>query len=124
MTNLILSKDIIADGKAIVQTASYKYLGQAIFVRKDNQIITIRVTWVVLSKLNFIFKLDITLRLKMIIYQRVLPLLGYGAKTLTLTKKSIHENSTKGHETRISLDRDFSTENFDVTDTWTRSLQK
>lgn len=96
MTNLVLSESIAVAGKAIEQTVSYKYLGHEICIGRDNQTIElnrrIRLTWEAFGKLSHVFKSDLPTCLKRKTFdQCILPVLTYGAETLTLTRKTIHK---------------------------------
>lgn len=96
MTNLVLSENITVAGNEIDQTTTYKYLGHEICIGKDNQTTElnrrIRLTWVAFGKLNHVFKSDLPMCLKRKTFnQCILPVLTYGAETLTLTRRTIHK---------------------------------
>lgn len=62
MTDLVLSRDILLEGKEILQVTSHKYLGHEIRVGSDNQTCEIeqriRLTWAAYGKTNM-FKSEI-----------------------------------------------------------------
>ena len=96
MTNLVPSENISIAGEAINQTNSYKYLGHEICIGRDNQTIELdrrlRLAWVAFGKLNYVFKSSLPVCLKRKTFnQCVLPVLTYGAETLTLTKRTVHK---------------------------------
>lgn len=97
MTNLVASGNLVTDeGDEIEQTHKYKYLGHEIQICRDNQTseVTRRIGlgWVAFGKLRNALrgKLPICLKRK-VFNQCVLPVMIYGAETLTLTRKSINK---------------------------------
>lgn len=99
MTNLVLSENINIAGTTIEQTSAYKYLGHEIRLSRDNQtnelIRRIGLTWAAYGKLRDVFKSDLPVCLKRKVFdQCVLPVLTYGAETLTLTKTSANKIRT------------------------------
>lgn len=93
MTNLVLSEGVCIDGMQIEEVTSYKYLGHELRINKDNQTHElarrIGLTWAAFGNLRHIFKTDIPICLKRKVFnQCVLPVLTYGAETLTLTKRT------------------------------------
>lgn len=94
MTNLVLSEGIPMNGGFLRQASSYKYLGHEIRIGRDNQTCELKrrigLTWGAFGKLKHIFKSNIPICLKRKVFdQCILPVLTYGAETLTLTKQSI-----------------------------------
>lgn len=94
MTNLVLSDNVSVGGTKIEQVMSYKYLGHEIRIGRDNQTCEtyrrIGLAWAAFGKLKDVLKADIPMSLKRKVYdQCVLPVMTYGAETLTLTKKAI-----------------------------------
>lgn len=93
MTNLVPSEHLFIDGKHIEQVNSYKYLGHEIRIGRDNQTCEINrrigLTWAAFGKLGYVLRSEIPICLKRKIYDHcILPVLTYGAETLTLTKAS------------------------------------
>lgn len=78
----------------VEQVSSYKYLGHEICIGCDNQTMGlergISLAWAAFGKLKKdVFSADVAVCLKRKVYdQCVLPVVTYGAETLTLTKKS------------------------------------
>lgn len=96
MTNLVLSRNITLNDNYLQQVSTYKYLGHEICIGRDNQTLEIQrrigLTWAAFGNLRNIFKSDLPNCLKRKVFdQCVLPVLTYGAETLTLTKKSIEK---------------------------------
>lgn len=96
LTNLVVSEEITAEGNPIKQASSYKYLGHEICIGRDNQTCEIKrrigLTWAAFGKLKYIWKSNIPVCLKRKVFnQCVLPVLTYGAETLTLTKQSVNK---------------------------------
>ena len=96
MTNLVMSGNISLSGNEVQQVSSYKYLGHEIRVGRDNQTVEfqrrIGLTWAAFGSLKEVFRSDIPVCLKRKVFnQCVLPVMTYGAETLTLTKKSINK---------------------------------
>lgn len=96
MTNLVLAKNISTYGTQIEQVYAYKYLGHEIKLGRDNQTAELNrrigLTWAAYGKLKEVFKSDIPMCLKRKVFdQCVLPVLTYGAETLTLTRKVINK---------------------------------
>ncbi|XP_030747772.1 transcription factor IIIB 90 kDa subunit-like [Sitophilus oryzae] len=96
MTNLVISGNVSVDGANIEQVYSYKYLGHEITIGRDNQTHEIQrrvgLTWAAFGKLRYVLKSDLPMCLKRkVFHQCVMPVLTYGAETLTLTKKSIEK---------------------------------
>lgn len=94
MTNLVLNRNVSIAGRDIEQTVAYKYLGHEIRLGRDNQTCElprrIGLTWAAFGKLNYIFKSSLPVCLKRKTFnQCVLPVLTYGAETLTLTRKVV-----------------------------------
>lgn len=93
MTNLVLAQNIKTGDSEIKETYMYKYLGHEIQIGKNNQTHEIQrrigLGWAAFGKLREVFKSNIPICLKRKVYdQCVLPVITYGAETLTLTKKS------------------------------------
>ena len=93
MTNMVLSEQVEAEGKQIQLVDKYIYLGHEVKLSRDNQTTElsrrISLGWAAYGKLRDIFKTDISITLKRKAFnQCVLPVLTYGAETLTLTKAS------------------------------------
>lgn len=96
MTNLVMSENIKLEGYNIEQVTSYKYLGHELRIGRDNQTCEISrrigLAWAAFGKLQYIFKTNIPTCLKRKVFdQCVLPVLTYGAETLTLTKKTVNK---------------------------------
>lgn len=94
MTNLVLSNSLKINNINIEQTYSYKYLGHEISIERDNQTREIQrrigLTWAAFGKLKSVFRSNLPICLKRKVFnQCVLPVLTYGAETLTLTRKNI-----------------------------------
>ncbi|CAG9834550.1 unnamed protein product [Diabrotica balteata] len=94
MTNLVVSGKILIESHSIDQVIAYKYLGHEIRLGRDNQTIEIQrrigLTWASFGRLNNIFRSSIPVCPKRKVFnQCVLPVLTYGAETLTLTKRTI-----------------------------------
>lgn len=94
MTNLVVSDNFHVGVHNIEQVTKYKYLGHEIRLGRDNQTAEIcrrvSLTWAAFGKLRDVFKSDIPVCLKRRVFdQCVLPVMTYGAETLTLTKKTI-----------------------------------
>ena len=95
ITNLVLSGNLNINNIPLEQVHIYKYLGHEIGIRRDNQtheiLRRIGLSWAAFGKLRHILRSDIPICLRRKIFtQCVLPVLTYGAETLTLTKKNIH----------------------------------
>lgn len=96
MTNLVLSQNITLNDNHLQQVSTYKYLGHEVCISRDNQTLEIQrrlgLTWAAFGNLRNILKSDLPNCLKRKVFdQCVLPVLTYGAETLTLTKKSIEK---------------------------------
>lgn len=96
MTNLVLSQNISVDNAYIEQVVRYKYLGHELKITRDNQTSELHrrigLTWAAFGKLRDVFKSEMPICLKRKVYnQCVLPVLTYGAETLTLTKKTAEQ---------------------------------
>ncbi|CAG9834789.1 unnamed protein product [Diabrotica balteata] len=94
MTNLEVSGKILIESHSIDQIIAYKYLGHEIRSGRDNHTTKIQrrigLTWAAFGRLNSIFKSSIPVFLKRKVFnQDVLPVLTYGAETLTLIKTTI-----------------------------------
>ena len=93
MTDLDDDKDIKIGDAAIEKVESYIYLGHKLKLGLDNQTAEIRrrtgLAWAAFGKLRLIFKSKMNNSLKRKVFDScVLPVLTYGAETLTLTKAS------------------------------------
>lgn len=93
MTNLVPNKLLSVDNNQIEMVHSYIYLGHEVRIGRDNQTAELlrRTTlgWAAYGKLRDVFKSDIPTKLKRKAFNMcVLPVLTYGAETLTLTKAS------------------------------------
>lgn len=96
MTNLVISEDLRVNNLNIEQVYSYKYLGHELRLGRDNQTCEmgrrIGLAWAAFGRLNYILKSDIPMCLKRKVFnQCVLPVLTYGAETLTLTKQTANK---------------------------------
>lgn len=96
MTNLVLGEGVYIDGIQVEETTSYKYLGHEIRINRDNQtcelLRRIGLTWAAFGNLRHILKSNLPICLKRKVFnQCVLPVLTYGAETLTLTKKAVQK---------------------------------
>lgn len=94
MTNLVVSNSITLEYSEIEQVSCYKYLGHEIRINRDNQTAELQrrigLAWAAFGNLRKIFKSDIPTCLKRKVFdQCILPVLTYGAETLTLTRKTI-----------------------------------
>ncbi|KAH1004409.1 hypothetical protein HUJ05_005225 [Dendroctonus ponderosae] len=83
----------------VQQVTSYKYLGHEIRIGRDNQTFEIfrriGLTWAAFGNFRESFKSELPICLKRKLFnQCVLPVMTYGAETLTLTKKSINNIRT------------------------------
>ncbi|CAG9829702.1 unnamed protein product, partial [Diabrotica balteata] len=110
MTNLVLSKKILVNGMHIDETTSYKYLGHEIRIGRHNQTFElsrgIGLTWMAFSKLSYVFKSELLMCLnRKVFIQCVLPVLTYGAETLTLTKKVRNKICVTQRAKERSIDR-------------------
>lgn len=96
ITNLVISEQISLGDNHIEQVSMYKYLGHEIRIGRDNQTCEIGrrigLTWTAFGKLSNTLKSNIPTCLKKKVFnQCVLPVLTYGAETLTLTKKTVNK---------------------------------
>jgi len=89
MTNLVPNKEVIIEDAAVEIVEKYIYLGRKMRISRDNQIAELlrrrTIRCAVFEKLCDIFKVPMKLKRK-VFNQCVLPVLTYGAETLTLTK--------------------------------------
>ena len=90
MTNLVPSEQIFIGDKEVALVNKYNYLGHEIQISRDNKMCeTIRrvtLSWTAYGKLADVFKSDMPQFLKRKVFdQCVLPVMTYGAETLTLT---------------------------------------
>ncbi|CAG9839982.1 unnamed protein product [Diabrotica balteata] len=93
MTNLVPNELIEIEKSPIELVEKYVYLGHEIRLTRDNQtcelLRRISLGWAAFRKMRDIFKTNIPIHLKRKAFnQCVLPVLTYGAETLTLTKTS------------------------------------
>ena len=93
MTNIDDDRDIKIGDTVIERVDNYIYLGHKLKLGLDNQTAEIRrrigLGWAAFGKLNLIFKSKMNNSLKRKVFDScVLPVLTYGAETLTLTKAS------------------------------------
>lgn len=93
MTNLVPNNTMESNGNKVEQVHKYKYLGHEIRIGKDNQTCEIRrrisLGWAAFGKMRDTFKGDLPICLKKKVYEQcIMPVIMYGAETLTLTKKS------------------------------------
>lgn len=96
MTNLVLGDGVYIDDIQVEETTSYKYLGHEIRINRDNQtcelLRRVGLTWAAFGNLRHILKSNLPICLKRKVFnQCVLPVLTYGAETLTLTKKAVQK---------------------------------
>ena len=96
MTNLVVSEGLNLNGSNLELVSSYKYLGHELRIGRDNQTCEINrrigLAWAGFGKLQYVFKAHIPVCLKRKVYEQcVLPILTYGAETLTLTKKTVNK---------------------------------
>lgn len=106
MTNLVLGEAINIDGTRVEETTSFKYLGHEITIGRDNQTLEISrrigLAWAAYGNLKYVFKAELPNCLKRKVFdQCVLPVLTYGAETLTLTKRTIK----KIRVTQLAMER-------------------
>lgn len=93
MTNLVMSERIKIENTQIEEVDKYVYLGHEMRISRDNQTCElhrrINLGWAAYGKLRYIFRSDIPICLKRKVFdQCILPVLTYGAETLTLTSTS------------------------------------
>lgn len=93
MTNIDTDKVIRIDNDIIEFVDNYKYLGHNLKLGIENQTSEVRrrvgLGWAAFGKLGYIFKSNMNNSLKRQVFDAcVLPVLTYGAETLTLTKAS------------------------------------
>jgi hypothetical protein len=93
MTNIDDDRDIKIGDTVIERVDSYVYLGHKLKLGLDNQTAEIKrrigLAWAAFGKLRLIFKSKMNNSLKRKVFDTcVLPVLTYGAETLTLTKAS------------------------------------
>lgn len=91
MTNMVPSEHIQIHNNRIELVHKYVYLGHEIKISRDNQTCELarRITlgWAAYGKMRDIFRANIPIHLKRKAFnQCILPVLTYGAETLTLTK--------------------------------------
>lgn len=95
ITNLVASENIIVNNLNIEKVYSYKSLDHDIRLRRDNQTCEIDrrigLTWEAFGRLGYILRSHVPMCLKRRVYQCMLPLLTYGAETLTLTKNTANK---------------------------------
>ncbi|CAG9830961.1 unnamed protein product [Diabrotica balteata] len=94
MTNLVPSGPLKLENWNIETVDKYIYLGHEIQISRDNQTCElsrrIALGWATFGKIKDVFKENIPIKLKRKAFnQYVLPVLTFGAETLTLTKASI-----------------------------------
>lgn len=93
MTNLVPSNNLIIENSEIGLVDKYTYLGHELSISKANQTREINrriiLSWAAYGKLRDVFKSDLPICLKRKVFnQCVLPVMTYGAETLTLTNAS------------------------------------
>lgn len=93
MTNLVFSEPMKLENMEVEAVEKYTSLGHEVRISRDNQTCElsrrISLGWAAYGKLRDIFGADIPISLKRKTFnQCVLPVLTYGAETLTLTKAS------------------------------------
>ncbi|KAH1028359.1 hypothetical protein HUJ05_001719 [Dendroctonus ponderosae] len=96
MTNLVANENLTVNNLNIEQVYSYKYLGHEIRLGRDNQTCEIGgrtgLIWAAFGKLSYILRSDIPMCLKRRVFdQCILPVVTYGAETLTLTKNTANK---------------------------------
>lgn len=96
MTNLVPSGNILVDDKVIEMVDKYTYLGHEIRISRDNQTCELsrrtNLAWAAFGKLRDVLKGDLPICLKRKVFnQCVLPVMTYGAETLTLTTVSANK---------------------------------
>lgn len=94
MTNLVPSKNIEINGTNIETAEKYVYLGHEISIGRDNQTNELQrrisLGWAAFGKLRNVLKSDMPISLKRKTFNTcILPVITYGAETLTLTKATI-----------------------------------
>lgn len=87
------SSPIVIEGNIINNVDQYIYLGHTIALGKPNQTAEInrrvRLSWAAFGKLSYVLKSKIPINLKRKVFDTcILPVMTYGAETLTLTVKS------------------------------------
>lgn len=93
MTNMVPSENIVVDDCEVKLVDKYTYLGHEIRISRDNQTCEMKrrivLSWAAYGKLRNIFRSDIPVCLKRKVFnQCILPVMTYGAETLTLTVAS------------------------------------
>ena len=93
MTDIITERSIKIQNEEIEYVTSYKYLGHTLKLGLDNQTAEIKrrvgLGWAAFGRLNYIFKSKMNNSLKRKVFEScVLPVLTYGAETLTITQAS------------------------------------
>lgn len=93
MTNLVPSENMTVDGCEVELVEKYIYLGHEVRIARDNQTCELKrritLSWAAYGKLRDVFKSDLPICLKRKVFnQCVLPVMTYGAETLTLTTTS------------------------------------
>lgn len=93
MTNLVPSGNITIGDEEVELADKYIYLGHEIRISRDNQTCELRrritLSWAAYGKMREVFKSNIPMCLKRKAYnQCILPVMTYGAETLTLTDTS------------------------------------
>jgi len=96
MTNLVLGGTVSLDSEGIGEVDEYKYLGHQIRINRDNQTRELQrrigLGWAAYGGLRDVFSSSIPMSLKRKVYdQCVLPVMTYGAETLTLTKGTVEK---------------------------------
>jgi len=96
MTNIVASENLRVNNLNIEQVYSYKYLSHEIRLGRDNQTCKIGrrigLTWAAFGRLSYILRSDIPMCLKKKVFvQCILPVLTYGAGTLTLTENTANK---------------------------------
>ncbi|XP_056630687.1 uncharacterized protein LOC130441151 [Diorhabda sublineata] len=93
ITNLVTNDNIIIDGGEIAQVYDYKYRRYEVRIGRDNQTCEIKrrilLGWIAFGKLSSTLKSDLPISLKRKVYEQcVIPVMSYGAETLTLTRQT------------------------------------
>ena len=91
MTNLVPSRNLQMENNEVLQVTSFNYLGHEIRIGRDNQTCEmgrrIELGWAAFGKLR---RPQMCLKRK-VLDQCVLPVLTYGAETLTLTRETANK---------------------------------
>lgn len=108
MTNLVPSEILTVGGQEVELVNSYVYLGHEIRITRDNQTCELKrritLSWAAYGRLSHVFRAKIPISLKRKVFdQCILPVLTYGAETLTLTTASARKLRTTQRKMERSM---------------------